>query len=441
MLSEKSQADTTLRQAIPGPDDIVRRELDNGIVVLVRENFTAQSVVITGALGAGAIAEVPEKEGIASFMASALMRGTASRSFADIHEELESVGANLQISSGMQHVGFGAKSLGEDLPLLLDLLNDTLRNPSFPHNQVERLRGEILTGLKMRQDSTRYMAALKFRQLAYPYQHPYHRNGQGTPETVGSLSIQDLHKFHQTYLGPKGMILVVVGNMQTDEALRLVEDTLGDWQNPNQQPFPDLPKLESLDGMRYEATEIPGKSQADIVLGVPGPSRDADDFQAARLANNILGLFGMYGRLGKTVREEQGLAYYSYSQLDGGHGPGPWRVIAGVDPSDVKQAVHSIRREIQHMVEEPVSQQDLEDNRSNLTGSLPLQLESNEGVAGAIFNMERHNLGLDYLRRYADIINQLDAEQVQAAMQRYWSGEHFALAVAGPKMDKTVVDI
>ena len=426
--------------AIPGPNNIIRRELPNGITILVRENFNTQSVVMTGSLTAGAVFETPEKQGLVSFTAGSLMRGTTSRDFATIHEELETVGANLQISGGMHSIGFGGKSLGEDLPLLFDILSDALRQPSFAKDQVERLRGEILTMLKIRQQNTRSMAGKLFRQMAYPPEHPYHRGAGGEIETITGITIDELRTFHQTQFGPQDMKIVIVGHVSADDAVKYVEDAFGDWLNPNQPPTPELPLAPPLVEINHQSEAIPGKSQTDIVLGVPGPTRFADDYQAARVANNIFGVFGMYGRLGKTIREEQGLAYYSYSNMNGGIGPGAWRVIAGVDPSNVKQAITSIRHEIARMINEPVSEDDLADTQSNLTGSLPLQLEKNEGVAASIFNMERYNLGLDYLQKYTDIINNLTADQVQSAMAHYWSPDAFALALAGPALNNGVID-
>jgi zinc protease len=429
----------TIRKSIPGQDDILRRELSNGIRVLVRENFAAQSVVINGSLAAGAVYESPEQQGLASFAASALMRGTTTRSFNQLHEELEGVGANLRIGGGMHEAGFGGKALGEDLPLLLDILADALRRPAFESGQVERLRGEILTSLKIRQQSTRYMAARQFAHMVYPPEHPYHRDTDGQFERVSAMTIDDLRAFHQRQFGPRDMIVVIVGNVRAEDAIAAVERVLGDWTNPDQPPPPSLPDVTAPAEVSYANVVIPGKSQADLVLGVPGPSRYAEDYQAAKLANNVLGVFGMFGRLGKNIREDKGLAYYSYSQLEGGPGPGAWRVIAGVDPADVKQAVEAVKVEIERMLSEPVDEIDLADNKSNLVGSLPLQLESNEGVAASIYNMEYYGLGLDYLRRYADIINRLDAAQLQAAVRRYWSTDAFALAVAGPALEGPVI--
>jgi zinc protease len=418
---------------IPGSDDIARRELGNGVVVLARENFSAQSVVITGSLQAGALFDPPDFSGTAGFTADAMLYGTQNREFDELHETLEGIGADLDFRAGVHSCGFGGKSLAEDLPTLLDLLQDTLRNPTFPEEHVERLRGQFITGLQIREHDTRFKAGQAFRKLAYPAAHPYHRSADGTLETIPLITRQMLVDFHARHYGPKGMIVVVVGAVKAADALDAVEQALGGWTNPAQPDTPELPGVPVLSGVSREEVVIPGKTQSDIVLGVPGPSRKDPEFHAARLVNSILGLFGMYGRLGKSVREAQGLAYYSYSLVEGEAGPGPWRVMAGVNPANVQQAIDSILQEIERITVEPVSADDLADNKSYFTGQLPIQLENNEGVASSILRMERYKLGLDYLRNYADVINALTAEELMHAAQKYFKPGAYVVAVAGPK--------
>jgi len=422
----------TRQNPIPGPDDIARRELPNGLVVLARENFTAQSVVIAGALPAGAIFDAPEQAGRAAFTAEALLYGTQRRDFEAIHEALEGIGADLSFDSGVHRVGLSGKSLAEDLPLLLDLARDALCCPTFPAEHVERLRGQIITDLQIREHDTRYRAGRAFRELAYAPDHPYHHSTSGTLDTVPTLTREMLVDFHTRHFGPRGMIVVVVGAVEKEKALDAVTAALGDWRNPDQPAVPDLPPLQPITTIRRRDEIVPGKTQSDIVLGWPGPCRRDPDFHAARLANSILGQFGMMGRLGKSVREQQGLAYYSYSQVEGEDGPRPWRVMAGVNPANVSRALDSIVAEIRRITTEPVSAEDLADNQAHFTGSLPLQLESNEGVAGAILRMEYFELGLDYLRNYADLINRLTANDLLAAARRYLNPDAYALGVAGP---------
>ncbi|MBN1428310.1 MAG: insulinase family protein [Anaerolineae bacterium] len=419
--------------AIPGPDDIHRVELENGIIVLARENFTSPSVVMEGRISGGALLEPAEKAGLANFHSAMLMRGTARHTFDQLFEEIESIGASLDIDSGGHTCSFGSKSLAEDLPTMLQLLSETLRQPTFPAEHIEKERGEIMTSLQMRAHDTRRMAALTFSELAYP-DHPYGSSVKGYLETVAGITREDIVNF-QTNLGPRGAIIVVVGAFKAQEAISLVEKTLGDWVNPAQASRPEAPPVSRITDVRYKFVPIPGKSQADIVMGYPGPARSAPDFQAARVANSILGQFGLMGRLGDAVREDQGLAYYSYSQLDGGFGPGPWKIMAGVNPENIERAVETIRQEIGRMVREPVTAEELADNKSFFKGQLVISLETNEGVAGSILNMEQHQLGLDYLRNYAAMIDALTADDLQAAAARYLDPDAYALAVAGPERD------
>jgi zinc protease len=148
------------RHSLPGPEDITRVELPNGIVMLVRRNDNSPSVVINGYLEAGSLFEPDDRLGLADFVASALMRGTQRRNFQQIYDTLESVGASLGFNGGVHTTGFGGRCLAEDLPLLFDLLAETLTQPAFPEEQVERLRVQILTELAIRAQDTAEMASL-----------------------------------------------------------------------------------------------------------------------------------------------------------------------------------------------------------------------------------------------------------------------------------------
>jgi zinc protease len=419
--------------ALPGPEDIVRVELENGITVLARENYTSPAVVVDGLIPGGAVQEPPEKAGLSSFHASLLMRGTARHTFEELYEEIESIGASMEFDSGGHTYRFGTKSLAEDLPGMLALMAEVIQTPTFPAEHVERVRGQIITGLQMQAHNTRSMASRKFQEIAYPGNHPYARSA--SLETVPGITRDDIEAF-QRNLGPRGAIIVVVGAVKAMDAVQMVRDALGGWRNDGQPGFPQAPPAPRLVEKKQVFTPIPGKSQSDLVLGYPGPARAEPDFQAARMANSILGVFGMYGRLGTAIRQQQGLAYYSYSSLTGGYGPGPWMVIAGIAPHTVDRVVALIREEIVRITGEPVSAEELSNNKALFKGQLVLSLETNEGVAGSIMSMEMYRLGLDYLQKYSGIIDALTADEVQAAAHRYLDPDAFALSVAGPDQDQ-----
>jgi zinc protease len=415
----------------PGPQNIHRHELDNGVIVLVYENFAAASVVVEGYLWAGALSEGREKAGLADYVAGMLLRGTEKRSFAHIYEALESVGASLDFDAGRHITEFSGSALAEDLDLLLDLAAEALRYPAFPAREMDELRGEILTGLQIRANDTRQMAGLRFRELLYE-DHPYGYSINGYPDTIRSLGAADLRDFHARHYGPMGLTVTIVGAVKTEEAVARVEEAFADWRNPSWVAPPTVPPAARPLVTLRDFVPIPDKSQADIVLGLPGPRRAEPDYLAASLANTVLGVFGMMGRLGATVREEQGLAYYVYSRLHGGLGPAPWFVGTGVAPENVEQATTSILHEIERLQTELVPQEELEDSKLYRAGSLPVSLETNDGLAGIISNMEFLGLGLDYLQRFPDMIHALTAEDVRGAAQKYLSTEQIAIVVAGP---------
>ncbi len=428
---------TSPAHSLPGPEDILRAELPNGITVLARENFTSPAVVVDGIIRGGSLWEPADKAGLANFHSSLLMRGTAQHTFDQLYEEIESIGASMEVSAGGHVYGLDIKSLAEDLPKMLSLLAEVLREPTFPEEHVERVRGQIVTGLQQRAHNTRHMASLKFHELAYPEGHPYGRSISGYLETISAITRDDVVAFQQGF-GPRGAIITIVGAVKPEEAVRMVEAAFGDWQNPDQRENPIAPPAPSLASTRKTFVPIPGKTQSDLMLGNPGPARSAPDYLAARMGNSILGVFGLMGRLGDTVREAQGLAYYSYSQLTGGLGPGPWLISAGVDPANVRRAIDSVIAEVRRMVEEPVTPEELADNKSFFKGQLVLGLETNEGVAGSILSMEMYNLGLDYLQNYAALIDAITAEDVLQAARHYLNPDAYALAVAGPESDHPV---
>ena len=291
-----------------------------------------------------------------------------------------------------------------------------------------------MTGLQIRANDTRHMAGLRFRELLYNG-HPYGYSTDGYPETIAAITREDLELFHARHYGPHGMTLTIVGAVKADEAIDRVEAALGDWRNEAWIAPPELAPVVRPNGKLEDYVAMPEKTQSDIVLGLPGPPRAVEDYLDASMANTILGVFGMMGRLGERVREEQGLAYYAYSRLQGGLGPSPWFVSTGVSPENVALATESILVEIERMRQEPVPEEELEDSKLYRTGSLPVGLETNDGLASIISDMELLDLGLDYLQRFPVIIEAITPQSVQAAAQKYLSTEEIAIVVAGPPLD------
>ena len=420
-----------IKSSLPSSEDIYRTTLSNGIIVLARSSFNSPSISMGGYVPAGSIFESDEKLGLADFVASSLMRGTQTRSFDAIYNELESVGASMGFDSGVHNTSFGGRSLVEDFPLLLKLLAESLQAPIFPKNEIETLRAQMLTGLAIRAQDTSELAAMAFDRMLFEG-HPYSRPADGFVETIQAITRKDIQEFHRRHFGPKGMVIAIVGAINPKKAVEVLENVLGGWQVPGQVGAPALPPHKPVKKTVKHHHTLAGKSQSDLVIGMIGPKRNDPEYFSASLGNSVLGQFGMMGRIGEVVREKSGLAYYASSSLNAGTGPGSWEVSAGVNPKNLKKAIDLIEKELRRFVKSGVTKEELADSQANYIGRLPLSLESNNGVASALLNIERYGLGLDYYQRYEGMVRNVTRADVLETARKYINPDRLVISTAGP---------
>lgn len=415
--------------SIPGPETIHKHELANGIRILCLENPNSAAVSLVGLIGASSRSDPAEKLGLANFTASMLTRGTQSRSFQQVHMALESCGASLNFSTSAHNTWFAGKCLAEDLPLLLDISADCLRHPSFPNEYFERLRAQILSALAIREQDTADQASLTLDRLLFP-NHPLGNPSDGIPQSIQAIEREDLVDFHERYYGTNEMILVIAGGIQAKDAYEIAGRCFENWTAAKEQ-LPTLPLVPPLEYGKRQHVEIPEKNQMDLLLGCHGPARTSEDFLPAYLGNDILGQFGMLGRIGEAVRIKSGLAYYAGSNLNSWREGGDWEFMAGVNPANTEKAIELIKQEIDRFIHQPVTEEELSDSKSHLSGRLALSLESNAGLANAILTMEHFELGLDYYQNYAHLLNEISAEQILESSRRYLDVNRLAVVSAG----------
>lgn len=415
---------------LPGEDNIYRTELPNGIVVLSKSDFNSPSIVISGYLQCGSIHDPLEKLGLGLFTSYALMRGSVFRRYRKIYNDLETAGATLGFGASVQSTSFGGKALVEDMPLLIKTLSESIRWPIFPPVQLRILISQILTGLQIREQDTSERASLKFDEVLFP-NHPYGLAEEGTIETISRIRRSDLVKFHKKFYGPKGMVIAIVGAIEPSQVVDCVFQEMGDWVNPDWIAPPEIFEVPLNKFKHQEHINIPGKVQTDLIMGGYGPKRTSEDFLIASLGNNILGQFGMMGRIGEAVRDKSGLAYYASTALNAWLKAGTWEITAGVDPNNMGKTIKIIRDEIYRFTNEPVTKQELEDAKANMIGLIPLSIESNAGVASAIIRMERYNLGLNYLRQFPHMISRISKEEILSISRKYLDPDHMVIISAG----------
>ncbi len=414
-----------------GRSPFERTALPSGSVLLGQTRPSAPSVVVRFRLAAGAINDPIERAGLAAFTARMLPRGSDGRSFDRLNEITDSLGASLSVDAGRHFIEATVRCLRADLPNLLDLAAEVLRRPTFPEEEIEKVRIEVLTSIREADDDTRSTADRTLRRLLFPPPHPFGRRVSGDLDTVAAIGRDDLVAFHQRHIGSQPMTVAAVGGFDgLEQVAGLVATSFAGSVDAPAPPTPVPPVLTPSGPIRSDEA-IAGKSQADLAVGFPLPSRLDPAYYALDVGNLILGRLGLMGRLGAQVRDRQGLAYYVFSQIEPGREASLWVSRAGVDPGNLERALDAIVDEVRRLRDTAVSSEELDDAKNYLTGILPLALETNDGVAATLLNIDYYDLGLDYLERYPAIIDAITRDDIVAAWRRL-DPARLAVAVARP---------
>ena len=400
--------------------------LDNGIAIVYHPMPANPFVSFHGCLWAGTASE--EKRGAAEFTARLLLGGTRKAKADKIAENIERLGANLDFRNAEEAVHFGGRCPRETAAKTFAIAVDCLSGPAFPVKEVERVRGETLDDIRMDMDDTARRAGKELLQSLYP-RHLYGKDPRGEASDVKRIRQDDLVSHHRSRYGPDGMMVALSGDVDR----RLVEEdiapVLAKFEGEGKKPGLQVP------GPAKKATvavPMPHKSQVDIMVGLRAIPRNHKDFHALSMVNLLFGRIGMYGRLGKNLRDTQGLAYYSFSTLDTRLVAGHWGIAMGVNPENLQKAIDGIKLEMERLHKEPLTDQEISDGKDNQIGSLKVMLERNAEIAAELFRMEYFGLGTDYLKRFPDIVRGMTAEDVHRAAEKYIRLEDCSMAVAGP---------
>ncbi len=405
--------------------------LPNGLQVILQQNRTAPFVALYGNIMAGPTFDPPGRAGLAAFCAEMLTRGTHQRSWEEIREALEFVAADLSFSTGAQVATVAGRCLRDDLPLLLEALAEQLRHPSFPPEEIEKVRSLIIAGQERRDEDTFRVAEREFLAHLYPQGHPLHDPPLGTRESVGAITRDDLVAFHQHHYRPENTILALVGDFDPAETAALIARTLGDWERAGEPLRPEIPQVAPPAEPRVVRVPVPDKTQVDIALGFPGLSRRDPGFYAADLMNYVLGR-GFMSRLNMRIREEMGLAYYVWSNFWAYWGPGPWLLQMGVDPAHADRALAAALEELERIRAEAPSEEELALWKDYVEGTVARRMETFAGIAQNLVLSAFYELGLHHPYEYPHILRAITAEQVHQAARQQLHPQAYLAVIAGP---------
>ena len=414
----------------------VREVLPNGAVVIVKSARTTPAVAINMEIQAGSAFDPPASHGRAYFLSRVIDRGTARRSTDAIAEALDLRGVALSISVTRQRMTLACDCLIEDFDAVLELIVDVVREATCPETEITKRRGDIVTAIRRDHDSAFVTASDTVMELLYGRHHPYGWRAKGTIDTVERIGRSSLLELHRTRFVPSGTSLAIVGDVSPESALAAATRVLSNW---HAEPAGELvmPQLPATSGRRFVEVPLPGKVQSDIAYGFTTITRTDPRYYAFRIMNNVLGQYGLGGRLGDSIRERQGMAYYVFSSLDANVAPGPLVVRAGVNPSNIARALQSIDEEIGKMATDGVTARELAESQQFLIGSIPRILETNAAIATFLQTVEQFDLGLDYDVQLPDLLSAVTCDNVRAAAHCTLSPDLATIAVAGPPLGRS----
>ncbi len=378
----------------------------------------------------GAIGDPAGKEGLANLASGLLDEGAGEMDSQAFRTELEDLAIRLSFDAGRDAFSGSLKTLTENRERAFDLLRLALTEPRFDDEPVDRIRGQIQAGLRRRSQDPDYLASRNWFQAAFEG-HIYARPVEGSIESVAAISGGDLQDFVSARLAKDNLLIGVAGDVTAEELGPLLDHAFGSLPDSAAALAPDKTSPKDL-GTTVIRLDVP---QSKILFGQQGLDREDPDFYAAYVVNYILGGGGFTSRLTKEIRENRGLAYSVYSYLYPSDFASVWLGGLGTNNASVAEALDVVRAEITRMAEGDVSQAELDDAKTYLTGSFPLRLTSNDRIASLLVSMQANDLGPDYLDNRNSFIDAVTLEDVKRVAAKLYDPARLSTIVVGDPPD------
>lgn len=408
-------------------DPICKRiQLENGMVLLLSEKHEIPMVTINIAIKAGSTAVPVDKPGLASITASLLTQGTSKRSASQINREIDFIGGSLSTAAGDDFASANLKVLKKDLRSGLDLLSDVLLNPVFEQTEIDRKIKEALADIQRQRQEPGIVAGQAFAKAVFG-DHPYGRTNDEVVAYYSKLTRQDVVDFYSSHYSPDNTIIAVVGDVTEKEIIAMLNDYFKGWQKKAQtQPAIVLPPVINKIVVQKIDKNI---AQANIDLGHIGISRENPDFYAVSVMNYILGGGGFSSRLLDNIRDNKGLAYDVHSAFSVQKEPGAFTVSIQTKNESANDVIAETQKEIRRIQTDLISERELADAKSYLTGNFPLRMDTYAKLAGMLTSIEIYNLGLDYPQKYPVLINAISREEIRHVARKYLHPDRMVIVV------------
>ncbi len=409
---------------IPTPREIT---LPNGLTVVVVEDHRLPLVSYRLAFRVGGAFDPPALPGLTDLLAGLLPEGTESRTSREIAEETARMGASLSAGANSDYTIVAASALSQFNDRILDLMADVVLHPSFPENEVELAKQNTKESLRQQRAQPSFLASEMVSRVMFGG-HPYSVVAP-TPESIDRSSRDEFVRFHQSKFVPNSAVFIIVGDVRYDDVLRRLESLFSTWER-GEDLVTNFPAPPVRTKRKAFVIDRHGSAQSNIIIANNGITRTNPDYFPLLLMHTVLGA-NASSRLFMNLREEKGYTYGAYTNLDARRTAGTFRATAEVRTPVTGDSLKEFFYELNRIRNERVSEKEISDAKSYLTGVFPIRLETQEGLTDQLVQIKMLRLPDDYLTLYRDRVQAVTLEEIQTVAQKYVKPDEAALIVVG----------
>ena len=409
-----------------------RVELDNGMIIYLAEDHEFPLVELSATIEVGSVLETPDKLGLAGMTGRVMRTGGTEKNDGDALDELlEARGMTVETWIGATDGGAYLSAMKEDTQMGMELLADILRNPAFPEDKIKLAKEQQKAGISRRNDDPMTIARREGMKAVFGADHPLARHAEYS--TIASVTRQDMIDFHGQWFGPDRMYLVVIGDFDSKEMVELIETTFAGWA-PAAGTLPADPEIPQFP-RTVNVVDKDDLTQTTVIMGHKGIRADSPHYAGVLVANRILG-GGFSTRLFNEIRSRQGLAYsVGSSPGTGFRYPGMFMAFTMTKSESSEKATDAILIEIQKMLDEPVSAEELERAKDGILNSEVFSYDSKREILDRMVMFERYGYPVDFLAKYQENVKSMTTDQVLEACNAVWNPEGMTIFAVGNYAD------
>ncbi|MEQ1896792.1 MAG: pitrilysin family protein [Vicinamibacterales bacterium] len=401
--------------------------LGNGMQVVTVSHHEQPSVSVRLLVRAGAVHNPAGKPGVASMAAALLDQGTTTKSAAQIADQIDYIGGALGTGAGSDLSFVNAVVMKDSFDVAMDLMADIVRNPAFAPEELERQKQQALSSLQVSRTDAAYVASSVFDRLVFGF-HPYGQPNTGTPETLARITRADLQAYHKAWFVPNNMLLAIVGDVTSDEALATAERVFGKWARVD-LPVMTVPEPPPAT-RRVIVVDMPGAVQTEVRVGQIGIPRKHNDYLPMDLAIRILGGEGA-NRLHRVLRSERGLTYGAQADSEMMKLSGNFVAETNTKTSTTGEVLRLIFDEYAKMQRDRVGERELGDAQAYVAGAFPLTIEIPDAIATQVLNTLFYELPLSDVGTFAQRVQSVTPEDIQRVARQYIHPDRLSVVLVG----------